>query len=85
MNGRNALYLIWSHEHAAWWRPDRIGYTPHIGEAGTYTFEEACDIVVPHFPPGEEVAVMLTHRLQDAREARTALDVQPHYGAVTVS
>ena len=78
-------YLIWSHEHRAWWRAERLGYTPHIGEAGAYTFAEAAEIVLPHIPPGEEVAVMLTPRLDAAREARAALDVEPHYGAVSVS
>ena len=82
---KNTTYLIWSHEHTAWWRADKLGYTPHIGEAGVYSYDEACEIVVPHFPPGEEVAVMLTSRLQAAREASAALDVQPHYGAVSVS
>lgn len=30
------LYLIWSNEHRAWWRPDRCGYTLHIEAAGRY-------------------------------------------------
>lgn len=34
-------YLIWSNEHRAWWRPNRMGYTIHIEAAGRYTREEA--------------------------------------------
>lgn len=34
-------YLIWSNEHAAWWRPNRLGYTAIISQAGRYSREEA--------------------------------------------
>ncbi|MET0423626.1 MAG: hypothetical protein ABW046_07120 [Actinoplanes sp.] len=34
-------YLIWSHQHNAWWRPDARGYTGRISEAGRYTREQA--------------------------------------------
>ena len=37
-------YLIWSNEHAAWWAPDRRGYTTIIGNAGRYTANEAMRI-----------------------------------------
>lgn len=51
-------YLIWSWEHCAWWRPNRLGYTKEVREAGIYTLAEAAEITCPHFPPGEEVAVL---------------------------
>jgi hypothetical protein len=38
-------YLIWSYEHAAWWRPGRWGYTPELEEAGIYGQAEAEAIV----------------------------------------
>lgn len=38
------LYLIWSHEHGAWWRCASDGYTTRIENAGRYTREEAISI-----------------------------------------
>lgn len=38
-------YLIWSNEHAQWWRPGKAGYTRHIEEAGRYSRDEAAAIV----------------------------------------
>jgi hypothetical protein len=35
------LYLIWSHEHSAWWGPDGCGYVRSIAQAGRYSAEEA--------------------------------------------
>ena len=52
------LFLIWSWEHRAWWAPNHRGYTVNVDEAGRYTVEEAARIVVDHWPPGEEVAVI---------------------------
>jgi hypothetical protein len=39
------LWLIWSNEHQAWWRPNHAGYTPFIEEAGRYEFDVAAKIV----------------------------------------
>lgn len=78
-------YLIWSHEHDQWWRPNREGYTPRIEEAGRYTFDEVAEVVVPHIPPGEEVAVdervaprwgeAVAAKLEAATSVDNALDV----------
>lgn len=38
-------WYIWSIEHSGWWKPNHVGYTPHISEAGTYDYEEALKIV----------------------------------------
>ena len=38
------IYLIYSREHNAWWRPARRGYTGHIAEAGRYSAQEAYQI-----------------------------------------
>jgi len=35
---------IWSNEHRAWWRPNELGYTPLIGEAGVYPLARAVQI-----------------------------------------
>jgi hypothetical protein len=37
-------YLIWSHDHSAWWRAGRCGYTRHIAAAGRYERAEAIEI-----------------------------------------
>jgi hypothetical protein len=42
----NEVYLIWSHEHSAWWRPKRCGYTTHLKSAGRYPKDEALRICV---------------------------------------
>ncbi len=37
-------YLIWSNEHAGWWRADHSGYSPALKKAGNYTRDEAIAI-----------------------------------------
>jgi hypothetical protein len=39
------LYLIWSNEHGAWWKPGSMGYTRSLREAGRYNYHQAADIV----------------------------------------
>jgi hypothetical protein len=34
-------YLVWSHEHGAWWRPESHGYTVYLQSAGRYSRDEA--------------------------------------------
>ncbi len=48
MNGERPLgmevavpWLVWSHEHSAFWRANHCGYTVHIEKAGRYTRGEA--------------------------------------------
>ena len=43
-------YLIWSHEHGAWWRHARRGYTRNMAEAGRYSHREAIEICVKSMP-----------------------------------
>ena len=43
-------YLIWSHEHSAWWGPERCGYTRSIGQAGRYSEADAMDICTNSIP-----------------------------------
>ena len=38
------LYLIWSNEHRAWWRPNSLGYTTYIQAAGRYPRDVAIKI-----------------------------------------
>lgn len=37
--------MIWSNEHAQWWRAESMGYTRSIEEAGRYGLHEATRIV----------------------------------------
>jgi hypothetical protein len=42
-------YVIWSHDHCAWWRPKRAGYTQELDRAGRYPEREARLLTaVPH-------------------------------------
>jgi hypothetical protein len=43
-------YFIWSHEHGAWWDPDRCGYVPRISKAGRYSHAEAIRICIAAMP-----------------------------------
>lgn len=38
-------FLVWSNEHAMWWRGNQRGYTQFIEEAGRYDRAEAEGIV----------------------------------------
>lgn len=44
------LYLIWSHEHTAWWGPAARGYSRKISEAGRYTHSQALAICTEAIP-----------------------------------
>lgn len=50
-------YVIWSHEHRRWWRPNRQGYTSNLSEAGRYTKEEATEITLDVLPPGIQIGL----------------------------
>lgn len=43
-------YLIWSHEHAAWWGPGGSGYTTNPLDAGHYSYVDAIAICVKAIP-----------------------------------
>lgn len=43
--GKDMKVRIWSFEHDAWWKPNNIGYTKNIEEAGIYDRKEAEQIV----------------------------------------
>lgn len=39
-------WLIWSHEHNMWWKPNEWGYTEDVKEAGIYSSAQAFHIVM---------------------------------------
>ena len=43
--GRGRMFLIWSIEHDAWWRPHRVGYTRDLAAAGIYTDRASAEII----------------------------------------
>lgn len=51
-------YVIWSHEHHAWWKPDSLGYTPNLHEAGHYSREDAYKPVLNDVN-NNEIAILL--------------------------
>ena len=49
-------YYIWSYRHRQWWGPDRGGYTLRLERAGTYSEDDAGDIMLSGLP-GANIAV----------------------------
>lgn len=45
MNTANTRWYIWSMEHNAFWAPGRNGYVTRRDAAGTYSYDEATEIV----------------------------------------
>jgi hypothetical protein len=46
----NPIYLIWSHEHRAWWGPGEAGYVREISRAGRYSHADALRICAQAIP-----------------------------------
>jgi len=62
MTMKDETYLIWSYEHAAWWRGAFAGYTPDAIAAGRYSYEQARNIcweANKHRPVDEPHEVMV--------------------------
>lgn len=68
-------YVIWSNEHAGWWRPGEAGYTPDLAEAGYYPRARAMQIArsqwrMPVRGVPNEIAISLP-------DARAQVDLAP--------
>lgn len=51
---KDEVWVIWSNEHEAFWRPDSAGYCCDIKGAGRYSFQEAFEICNgANYPSGE--------------------------------
>jgi hypothetical protein len=71
------LYLIWSHEHGAWWGPGGSGYVRSIAQAGRYPAEEAlgnCIRAMPGTSSGLGALPELPVRLADIEAMTAAYD-----------
>ena len=77
-------YLIWSHEHGAWWGPGRHGYVQAVADAGRYSHAQAMAIcadampgnlerlgVLPELPVREADAVALVTSYRGETRPRT--------------
>ena len=82
----DARWLIWSYEHAGWWRPGGWGYTRELAEAGRYSREEADRIVAQaNIVTIHEIAVPLAEAASfpaamtdEALIAAAAIEMQDH-------
>lgn len=36
-------FILWSHKHRQWWKPDAYGYTPNIDDAGRFNAQDAAN------------------------------------------
>lgn len=65
-------WVVWSHEHNAWWQPDERGYTRNILQAGIYSQQRALQIE-HNAEPGNEKAYALRDQLNSqARQNNVA-------------
>jgi hypothetical protein len=75
-------YLIYSHEHLAWWVQNGYGYTQDVEEAGRYTQTEAIKIVEQAklgWHPTETGGDMLPHMVmvrEDSYSLITAVAIE---------
>lgn len=73
------IYLIWSHEHGAWWGPGGCGYTKSLTEAGRYDQKSALAICIKAVPGTSQRMGALPElpvRLEDAEAIRDAFFAQ---------
>jgi hypothetical protein len=76
------IYLIWSHEHAAWWKKPR-GYTKSLTEAGRYNKKSALDICAKAVPgTAERLGALpeLPIRVEDIVDIFDGVDPRWHGG-----
>lgn len=68
------MFLIWSIEHRAWWRPNHLGYTQHIEQAGMYSRDDAMAVVDgATFQWSKTVPNELPVRIEDLPDAAKVL------------
>jgi hypothetical protein len=78
------IYLIWSHEHSAWWKAGGIGYTSRISQAGRFDRQEAIRICTRAIPGADALGALaeLPVLLADVEEM-IAIDHAEYPGADT--
>jgi len=74
-------YLVWSHEHQAWWGPGRCGYVRSLAQAGRYSHAEALTICAQAIPgTSSRMGALpdLPVRLSDLEAMVEAYDLEFH-------
>ncbi len=63
-------YLVWSNEHAGWWKAGRWGYATGLEGAGRFTREEALRICRSALPTAAHIGCIaeIPVRLADVKE-----------------
>jgi len=70
------LYLVWSHEHSAWWRRGGAGYTKRVSEAGRYSRNDAMQVCLQASIGSGEVLNELPVKLTDLTELQDRYEAQ---------
>jgi len=77
-------YLVWSHEHGAWWGPNGYGYTKGLMTAGRYSRDGALDIcrgAIPtagHIGAIAEIPVRLVDVQAFLKDQRVPREITEH-------
>lgn len=69
------IYLVWSHEHSAWWAPSGLSYVRQLSQAARFTHARAMQICINAMPGARHLDDQLPElpvRLADVAAMRDA-------------
>lgn len=70
---RYQIVLIWSGEHAAWWKPNGKGYTDDRDVAGRWWYEDALSATA-HCGPDKKISFWMARQMERGITLDAALD-----------